>query len=70
MPTIYTLGSSGKRKEFNYSGNTLSGVTLHFNKVNARISSDLFKAILNNFHGQKIPGGFCMTSPIRGGLGE
>jgi hypothetical protein len=70
MPTIYTLGSSGKRKEFNYSGKSLSDVTLHFNKVDVRISSNLFKAILKNFHGQTIPGGFCMTSPTRGGLGE
>jgi hypothetical protein len=66
MPTIPTLA---KRKEFNYSGDALSGVILHF-EADVPISANLFKAILQNFKGQKIPGGFCMTSPTRGGLGE
>jgi hypothetical protein len=70
MPTIYTLGSPGKRKEFNYSGSALSGVTLHFDKIHFRIPAKLFKTIIENFQGQTIPGGFCMTSPTRGGLGE
>jgi len=66
MPIIYTLA---KRKEFSYSGDALSGVTLHF-KDDVPIQANLFKTILQNFKGQKIPGGFCMTSPTRGGLGE
>jgi hypothetical protein len=70
MPTIHTLGSPAKRKEFNYSGNALSGVTLYFNKIRVLIPANVFKTILEKFQGQTIPGGFCMTSPTRGGLGE
>jgi len=70
MPTTPTLGSPGKRKEFNYTGDTLTGVTLHFDNGNPRISANLFQTILETFEGQTIPGGFCMTSPTRGGLGE
>jgi hypothetical protein len=67
MTTIFTLE---RRKEFEYNGNTLSGVTLHFSSGNVRIPGKLFKDILEKFDGKTIPGGFCMTSPTRGGLGE
>ncbi|MCX5889053.1 MAG: hypothetical protein NTY36_06325 [Deltaproteobacteria bacterium] len=70
MPKIHTLGSPAKRKEFNYSGNALSGAKLLFEKVRVFIPPKLFKTILEEFKGQTIPGGFCMTSPTRGGLGE
>jgi hypothetical protein len=66
MPTIHTLA---KLKEFNYSGNVLSGVTLHF-KIPVSIPAELFKELLANFQGHTIPGGFCMTAPTHGGLGE
>jgi hypothetical protein len=58
-----------KRKEFSYSGNVESGVTLHF-EIPVSIPANLFQKILANFQGQTIPGGFCMTSPTRGGLGD
>jgi hypothetical protein len=67
MPTILTLG---RRKEFTYTGDTLTGVSLHFDSSNPYIPAHLFQAILKMFNGQTIPGGFCMTSPTRGGLGE
>ena len=41
---------------------------IHFSG-NPRVSADFFKAIIHEFQGMKIPGGFSMTDPTRGGLG-
>jgi hypothetical protein len=49
MPIIYTLA---KGKEFNYSGDALSGVTLHF-KDDVPIQANLFKAILQTSKDRK-----------------
>lgn len=70
MPTINTLGPPAKRTEFSYSGSVLSGVAIHYNEGNVSIPARLFEVILENFRGQAIPGGFSMTSPTHGGLGE
>ena len=70
MPTIHTLGPPGRRTEVTYSGDTATGVTLHFDSANLSISSNLIQTILETFNGQIIPGGFCMTAPSHGGLGE
>ncbi len=69
VPTISTLGSPGRRTEFTYSGDIQTGVILHF-IGNPRVSSEFFVAILDKFRGQTIPGGFSMTNPTPGGLGE
>jgi hypothetical protein len=70
MPTICTLGSLGKRTAFTYTGDTQTGVTLHFNFSTPRVSAEFFKEILHEFNGRTIPGGFSMTTPTQGGLGE
>jgi hypothetical protein len=69
MPTISTLGPPGKRTQFTYSGEVQTGVILHFSG-NPRVSAEFFAAILDEFRGQTIPGGFSMTNPTQGGLGE
>jgi len=69
MPTILTLGPPQRRTKFSYTGDTREGVTLHFSD-NSRISPEFFQAILEEFNGRTIPGGFCMTNPTPGGLGE
>ena len=69
MPTIWTLGSGGKRTQFEYTGTVADGVVLHFSG-NPRVSAEFFQAILDTFEGQTIPGGFSMTDPTPGGLGE
>lgn len=69
MPTIWTLGSANRRTQFDYSGNTSSGVTLLFTG-NPNISPAFFKAILQQFANRTVPGGFSMTDPTPGGLGE
>ena len=69
MPRIWTLGHPSIRTEFEYSGDVSRGVILHFSG-NPPISSEFFQAILNEFRGRTIKGGFSMTDPISGGLGE
>jgi hypothetical protein len=69
MPTIWTLGSPAVRTQFSYEGNVEEGVMIHFSG-NPRVSADFFKAIIHEFQGRKIPGGFGMTKPTPGGLGE
>ncbi len=69
MPKIWTLGHPSRRTEFEYSGDVDNGVTLDFSG-NPYISSEFFHAILNEFRGRTIKGGFSMTDPISGGLGE
>ena len=69
MPTIETLGHINKRTHFSCTGNTHDGVILHFTN-NQKITGDFFQAIMSNFRGRTIPGGFGMTTPSPDGLGE
>ena len=69
MPTISTLGHPSKRTKFTYEGDTQTGATLNFTGT-PRISPEFFTAILHEFDGKTIPGGFSMTMPTQGGLGE
>jgi hypothetical protein len=69
MNRTFTLGSFGKRTQFRYAGNVQSGVTLEF-KGKPHVSARFFQAILENFKGQTVTGGFSMTDPKRGGFGE
>ncbi len=69
MPTITTLGHPSKRTEFTYTGSVKSGVILEYTG-RPHVSEELFNAILHRFNGQTIPGGFSMTNPPPGGLGD
>jgi hypothetical protein len=66
---IWTLGSENKRTQFDYSGTVSAGVRLLFTGK-PYISPEFFTAILRQFSGSTIPGGFSMTEPTPGGLGE
>ncbi len=68
MPTIWTLGPPGKRTRFAYTGSAEQGVTLHF-KQDVEVSAALFDAILSEFRGKTVLGGFNMTAPAPGSLG-
>jgi hypothetical protein len=71
MPTIHTLTHPSLRKEFSYTGSVTEGVILEIEFIGkSHISSELFHAILHKFRGETIPGGFCMSMPTRGSLGE
>jgi len=69
MPTIHTLGRSRKRTEFTYTGNVDSGVTLEFTGT-PHVSARFFQEIIKTFKGKRVHGGFSMTDPTPGGLGE
>lgn len=69
MPKILTLGSKKKRTQFNYTGSVSSGATLEFTG-RPYIKPDFFRAILKQFQNKTILGGFSMTNPTLGGLGE
>ena len=69
MPTIWTLGSANRRTQFTYSGSVSTGVTLLFTGK-PYISSEFFKAIMARFKGSTVTGGFSMTNPTPGGLGQ
>ena len=69
MPIISTLGHPSRRTQFTYAGDVHTGVTLHFTNK-PRVSAEFFQAILDEFRGNTIPGGFSMTDPTPGGLGE
>jgi len=69
MPTIWTLGSETRRTQFTYSGSVSTGVTLLFTGK-PYISPEFFKAIMAHFKGSTVTGGFSMTDPTAGGLGQ
>ncbi len=69
MPTIWTLGGPSKRTQFIYTGDVRAGAVLHFTG-RPRISGSFFQAMLKQFRGITIPGGFSMTDPTPSGLGE
>lgn len=69
MPKIWTLGPDHKKTQFTYSGDVINGVTLMFSG-NPKITSKFFDAILQHFKESTIAGGFSMTAPTPGGLGE
>jgi len=69
MLTIFTLGSTHRRRRFTYSGSVSTGVKLHFTGA-PYISPDFFKAMLIHFAGRTVAGGFNMTDPTPGGFGQ
>ena len=69
MTKIWTLGRANKRKQFTFTGSIKSGVILLF-AGKPHISSEFFKAIVTEFRGKTIAGGFSMTDPTPGGLGQ
>lgn len=68
MPTIHTLGHTYKRTTFTYAGSVTDGVIIEFTGT-PHITAEFFNAILHEFQGQTIPGGFNISNPPTGGLG-
>lgn len=67
--TSITCGTPAKATQFNYSGSLESGINLHFETSSVKVEASFLQAILTEFHGKTVPGGFSMTDPKRGGLG-
>lgn len=70
MPVIQTLGPRRIRTWFRYEGSVNQGTMLLFRSGEIFISHELFLAALRHFSGQTVRGGFNMTNPTTGGLGE
>ena len=69
MQKIWALGSANRRTQFSYTGSADTGTILLFSG-RPFISPKFFKAIFDRFNGRTIPGGFSMTNPTPGGLGQ
>lgn len=70
MPTIHTCGNASKRTTFTYRGNLEDGVIIEFKSGDFLIPPQIIQQVISNFRGQSIMGGFSMTNPKPGGLGE
>jgi len=63
-----TSTAAGQRI-FKYEGDITTGVNLHFSKLSVCLPKELFNAVLSEFSGKKVLGGFSMTEPPAEGLG-
>lgn len=70
MPTIQTCGHESKRTTFTYHGNIQQGIVLEFNSGDFEINANVIDRVINHFYGQTVMGGFSMTDPTEGGVGE
>ena len=68
MPTITTCGRTPKT--FSYRGKCDIGVIIEFPSGEFKIGSDIIRRLTNHFQGQSVFGGFSMTNPIPGGVGQ
>ena len=66
MPVISTLSG---QSEFEYTPDGKGGFFIEYSG-RPHISKEFIKEIMNEFKNKTIPGGFSMTKPIPGGLGE
>ena len=70
MPRIFTCGHPSKRTRFEYSGSVVDGIELIFDSGNAKVTANFLEALIKKFRGRTVPGGFSMTDPTPGGVGE
>jgi hypothetical protein len=68
---LKTLGLGNQAREFSYYGSVVEGVAVNMGQGSqAKFPSDLFNNLLTHFAGQEVRGGFSMTEPPLGGVGE
>ena len=70
MPTIETCGPEHVRTSFTYRGNEQQGITIEFETGDFTIDAEIIRNVLNHFRGRQVRGGFSMTDPTPGGVGE
>lgn len=70
MPTIETCGPLHVRTSFTYRGSAQDGITIEFETGDFSISANVIQNVLDHFRGQTVRGGFSMTDPPSGGVGE
>ncbi len=70
MPIIETCGHESKRTSFSYRGNIEEGIIIEFESGDFEVAPEIILNVLNQFRGQRVFGGFSMTEPTSGGVGE
>lgn len=70
MPTIETCGHLAKRTEFTYRGNARVGIVIEFDSGDFEIGGEVISSVIEHFRGQTVRGGFSMTAPPQGSVGE
>ncbi len=70
MPRIETCGGASRRTEFVYEGSVPEGIVLRFESGDVTIGPVTLAAVLAHFRGRTVRGGFSMTDPTDGGVGE
>ena len=70
MPTIETCGPEGVRTNFTYRGCAQDGITIAFDAGDFLINAGIIQNVLDHFQGLRVRGGFSMTDPTPGGVGE
>lgn len=58
------------RTSFTYHGSVRHGITIEFKSGDFTISKEIIEKVLNHFRGRQVRGGFSMTAPTPGGVGE
>ena len=61
--------TAGEQKTFSYEGTIQEGVTLIFDTGKIELPSQLFTAVLEEFKGRSVIGGFNMMDPPNDGIG-
>lgn len=70
MPTIETCGTERVRTTFCYRGDVQQGITIGFETGDFTINAEIIQNVIDHFRGQQVRGGFSMTEPTPGGVGE
>lgn len=70
MPTIETCGPLSRRTEFTYRGDSRVGIIFEFESGELEICRGVISSVIEHFRGQTVRGGFSMTAPPPGSVGE
>lgn len=70
MPTIETCGPEHLKTSFTYRGSAQHGIIIEFETGDFQINAEIIQSVLKHFRGQQVRGGFSMTNPTLGGVGE
>lgn len=70
MPRIKTCGGPQRATEFSYEGSIQTGFVIFFDTANISLAAEFLQAIITEFRGRSIRGGFKMDDPPPDGFGK
>lgn len=70
MPRIITCGGPQRATEFSYEGSMQTGFVILFNTAHISLAAEFLQAIITEFRGRSIRGGFKMDDPPPDGFGK